>query len=84
MKESQDALAIKCWATVANMFAMFHNQKTRGPAFTWDRFDGTHEAKLITAMMDDLDEEHRWFVVDLCMQIASQLKKEAGYTGGVQ
>ena len=74
----KEALAIKCWATVASTFAAFHNKDTRGPAFTWDRFDGTHEAKLIFAQWD-LDEEHRWFVADLCGQIASQLKKEAGY-----
>lgn len=75
MKED---LAIKCWAAVASSFAFFHNKDMRGPSFTWDRFDGMHEAKLIIAPLD-LDEEHRWFVADLCGGIARQLKKEAGY-----
>ena len=73
-------LAIRCWAMVASTFASFHNEKTRGPAFTWDHFDGSHEAKLIFAMLDDLDEEHRWFVTDLCAQIAKRLKEQAGYS----
>lgn len=36
--KNMDRVSVICHATVANMFAMFCNEKYRGGNFTWDKF----------------------------------------------
>jgi hypothetical protein len=36
--KNMDRVSLVCHATVANMFAMFCNEKYRGENFTWDKF----------------------------------------------